>query len=188
MPTTPAARRPWPPCSPHYYGRPTTEKDILDLLTARAKDKAAASFEDMAAILPALGFRGVGLALSPEQLARLKMPVIVFVRARKEDHFAVLAGVGPERVKLADPALGNRSLSWRQFLERWDTRADAQLKGRALAVLPLNTGANTGAPASDFFTPCRRQSVAGGAADDAALVSAEVCGNVSRPLSHPRAA
>jgi len=137
----------------HYYGRPTTEKDILDLLTARAKDKAAASFEDMAAILPALGFRGIGLALSPEQLSRLKMPVIVFVRARKEDHFAVLAGVGPERVKLADPALGNRSLSWRQFLERWDTRADAQLKGRALAVLPLNTGANTGAPSSDFFTP-----------------------------------
>lgn len=133
----------------HYWQRPTTESEILDLLVAKDKDKAAASFDDMAAILPKLGFRGVGLALSFEQLQKLKAPVIVFVRARKEDHFAVLGGISADRVKLADPSLGNRTLTHAQFLDLWQTRDDATLKGRVLAVLPHGQTA----PADDFYAP-----------------------------------
>lgn len=123
----------------HYYQRPTTEREILDLLAASNKDKAAASFEDMARVLPALGFRGAGLALSWEQLTKSRVPMLVFVRARKEDHFAVLSGIGGDRVRLSDPALGNRVLSRRQFLDIWNTRDDMSLTGRVLTVLPRET-------------------------------------------------
>ncbi|MDP2830224.1 MAG: cysteine peptidase family C39 domain-containing protein [Sulfuricellaceae bacterium] len=59
----------------HYYQRPTMEKEILDLLSALNKDKGAISFEDMSRILPTMGFRGIGLALSWEQLTKSKLPV-----------------------------------------------------------------------------------------------------------------
>ena len=133
----------------HFYRQPTTELEILELLSELGKDKAATSFEDLSIILPDLGFRAVGLALSEEQLAKLKVPVIVFVRSRETDHFAVLSGVSPDRVGLADPALGNRTLTRAQFRGIWETRDDARLVGRALAVLPL-VPAET---AEDFFGP-----------------------------------
>lgn len=46
-------------------------------------------------------------------------------------------------------SLGNRRLSRAQFLAMWETRDDAVLKGRLLAVLPLTSSVAT---SDDFFT------------------------------------
>lgn len=118
-----------------YYRRPTTEQEVLELL---AKGSNRASFADMERILPKLGFKGIGLATSWDQLASLKLPVIVFVRHRKIDHFAVLRGFSGNYANLADPSLGNRTLTRRQFRDMWETRNKKGFEGKMLAVLPLD--------------------------------------------------
>jgi predicted double-glycine peptidase len=141
-----------------FYGQNVTEEALLK---AMDKGDGRASFEDMARALPQFGFRAQGFAASWEQLARLKMPVILYVKNRKQDHFTVLRGISGNTVWLADPSLGNRTFSRAQFLEMWQTRTDADdgLAGKFLAVLP----ASTSVPVSgDFFTraPVRRSAPA----------------------------
>ena len=131
-----------------FYGQNVTEEALLK---AMDKDDGRASFEDMARVLPQFGFRAQGFAASWEQLARLKRPVILYVKHRKDDHFSVLRGIGGDTVWLADPSLGNRTYSREQFLAMWRTRADADdgLAGKFLAVLPAQA---TTPAKDDFFT------------------------------------
>lgn len=120
-----------------FYGQNTTEEAILK---AMAKEDGMASFEDMARVMPNFGFRAQGFAASWEQLTRLKIPVVVYVKHRKDDHFSVLRGIDASTVWLADPSLGNRTYSREQFLEMWQTREDKKapaLAGKFLAVLPI---------------------------------------------------
>ena len=58
------------------------------------KEDMKASFNDMAKILHILGFKGIGYALSFDQLIELinelKIPVIIYTIYRKIDHFSVI--------------------------------------------------------------------------------------------------
>lgn len=141
-----------------FYGQNVTEEALLK---AMDKGNGRASFEDMARALPQFGFRAQGFAASWEQLTRLKMPVVVYVKNRKQDHFSVLRGISGDTVWLADPSLGNRTFSREQFLSLWETRSGANdgLAGKFLAVLPVQ--GNTPAR-NDFFsrTPRRQSSPA----------------------------
>jgi len=130
-----------------YYGQNLTEEALLKVMD---KGEGRASFDDMARALPQFGFRAQGFAASWEQLARLRMPVIVYVNHRKDDHFTVLRGISGDTVWLADPSLGNRTYSRAQFLAMWQTRTEADgLAGKFLAILPANTPMPT---ADNFFT------------------------------------
>lgn len=134
-----------------FYVQNTTEEGLLK---AMDKGNARASFEDMQRVLPQFGFRAQGYAATFAQLRKLNMPVIVYLKHRKDDHFSVLRGINEETVLLADPALGNRTYSQAQFLEMWQTRDAeqeyAQLKGKFLAVLPLQE--KTVLNSAEFFT------------------------------------
>ena len=133
----------------YFYGQDLTEEALLK---AMDKGDGRASFEDMAKAIPQFGFRAQGFAASWEQLTRLKMPVIVYVKHRKNDHFSVLRGINQDTVWLADPSLGNRTYSRQQFLAMWQTRQDsenADLAGKFLAVLPMQADAKQ---ADIFFT------------------------------------
>jgi len=66
-------------------------------------------------IFPSLGFKGLGLAASWKQLQTLKIPVLVYVKHREQDHFSVLSGVNDNYAKLSDPSLGKRTLTRGQF-------------------------------------------------------------------------
>jgi len=132
-----------------FYGQSVTEEALLK---AMDKGDLRASFEDMQRALPQFGFKAQGFAASYEQLMRLKAPVVVFLKHRKDDHFSVLRGIDENTVWLADPSLGNRTYSKAQFLEMWQTRDDkdnAELAGKFLAVLPNKEGITAG---DDFFT------------------------------------
>jgi predicted double-glycine peptidase len=132
-----------------FYGQSLTEEALLK---AMDKGDLRASFEDMQRALPQFGFKAQGFAASYEQLMRLKAPVIVYLKHRKDDHFSVLRGIDANTVWLADPSLGNRTYSREQFLDMWQTRSDksnAELAGKFLAVLPLQSGIQS---ADDFFT------------------------------------
>ena len=120
-----------------FWGQNVTEEALLK---AMDKGDGRASFDDMTRALPQFGFRAQGFAASWDQLTRLKMPVIVYVKHRKNDHFSVLRGINQDTVWLADPSLGNRTYSRSQFLAMWQTRQDkenADLAGKFLAVLPM---------------------------------------------------
>lgn len=116
----------------NFYGQKLTEEEVLKKLD---KEQMRASFEDMQRIMPELGFEAKGYALSFEQLAQLKIPVIVYLKYRKDDHFSVLRGISKHTVLLADPSLGHISMSREQFLKAWKTRG-GNLEGKILAVLP----------------------------------------------------
>lgn len=133
-----------------HYRQNVTEDDLLKALN---KEDRRASFEDMQRALPVFGFKAQGFAASWEQLSRLKMPVIVYLKHRKDDHFSVLRGITGDTVWLADPSLGNRTYSKAQFLDIWETREgdedELSLRGKFLAVLPAKSGISS---AVDFFT------------------------------------
>ena len=119
-----------------FYGQKVTEEALLKALD---KGEGRASFDDMARALPKFGFRAQGFAASWEQLAMLKMPVVVYIKVRKDDHFSVLRGINGDTVWLADPSLGNRTYSRAQFLDMWQTRDGrdrSELAGKFLAILP----------------------------------------------------
>ncbi len=116
----------------NFYGQTLTEEEVLKKLD---KEQMCASFEDMRRIMPDLGFEAKGYALSFEQLAQLKIPVIVYLKYRKDDHFSVLRGIDGNTVLLADPSLGHVSMSRAQFLDAWQTR-EGNLAGKILAVVP----------------------------------------------------
>jgi uncharacterized protein len=132
-----------------FYGQSVTEEALLK---AMDKGNLRASFEDMQKALPQFGFKAQGFAASYEQLMKLKAPVVVYLKHRKDDHFSVLRGIDQNTVWLADPSLGNRTYSKAQFLEMWETRGDkdnAELAGKFLAVLPHKEGISA---SNNFFT------------------------------------
>ena len=119
-----------------------------------------ASFDDMQRALAGFGFKAQGFAASWAQLRKLKMPVVVYLKHRKDDHFSVLRGIDENTVWLADPSLGNRTYSRAQFLAMWETRGDesehADLRGKFLAVLPADKSVS--AQAGFFSKAPKRQS------------------------------
>lgn len=132
-----------------FYGQSLTEEALLK---AMDKGDLRASFEDMQRALPQFGFKAQGFAASYEQLMKLKAPVIVYLKHRRDDHFSVLRGIDANTVWLADPSLGNRTYSREQFLEMWHTRhekTESELFGKILAVLPIDSKKAT---VSNFFT------------------------------------
>lgn len=132
-----------------FYGLEVSEDDVLQAI---GKEEEA-SFDDLARVAPVFGFKAKGLSFGPADLKRLKVPVLLYLRVRGEDHFSVLRGVSENSVWLADPSWGNRILSWSDFLEYWQTRDDPTRPGKALLVLP---GEKTVVNADNhFFRPPR---------------------------------
>jgi predicted double-glycine peptidase len=126
-----------------FYGMHTSEEELLDAI---GKNDAA-SFADMARVLPRFGFKAVGISLSFEQLQRLKIPALLHLRHQQQDHFTVLRGIGKAMVWLGDPSWGNRRLSAQRFLAMWEGEDEQARTGKALLVLPLAPTATR----PDFF-------------------------------------
>lgn len=131
-----------------FYNIDVTEQALLEAM----ESDGAASFTDLANVVRPHGLKGVGVALSFEQLRKLKTPAIAYLRYRDDDHFSVIRGIGADgTVFLADPSWGNRRFSQHQFLSMWETRADEALKGKVLLLLP--DGVETVTINTAFFGP-----------------------------------
>ena len=141
-----------------FYGFDVTEKTLLEAMNKALhgadsdQEDGKASFSDMAAVVKPYGLKGVGVALSFEQLQTLKTPAIAYLRYRGDDHFSVIRGVGADgTVQLGDPSWGNRRFTRHQFLSMWETREDTALKGKVLLLLPNEVDLASVNPA--FFGP-----------------------------------
>lgn len=120
-----------------FYGKDVTEKEVMD---AMGKTDNLASFEDMANVLPKFGFVAQGIALSFDQLTKLKIPVVAYLQPERDDHFTVIRGISDSLVWIGDPSWGNRVLTKARFLEMWQTREDEILKGKILLIQPAQSG------------------------------------------------
>lgn len=116
----------------YYYGMAVSEQQVIE---AVGKD-AWLSLADIQQVLPHYGFKGIGLALSYEELQKLKMPAILYLEGRGGKHFAVLRGIDDKVVWVADPNNGNVRYPVDRFRGRWEVRASHTLKGKVLLVVP----------------------------------------------------
>ena len=134
-----------------FYGLEVYEKDILDEVE-RIGDDGTASFSDLEQVVMKYGFKGVGLSVSFEKLKSIKIPAIVYLRYRGDDHFSVIRGISESGVVwLGDPSWGNRKFTEYQFKKMWETRDDERLKGKILLIIPKDK--STTNLDKDFFRP-----------------------------------
>ena len=131
----------------HYYDANVTEEMILKgVLEAKGITKEASalenqvsnnglSFYDLSQYALTQGFKAIGIALGIEELKKLQIPVIVFVKIRKQEHFTVLKKMDERYVYLADPSFGNIRVSHAKFKEMFFTRGEGENPGKILAVL-----------------------------------------------------
>lgn len=109
-------------------------KTLLEPLSSDelgALQKKGLSLLDLQKLAQIRGHKAQGFRLAADQLARLKRPVIVFIKPGGYEHFAVFRGVRGDRVHVADPSLGNVRMPLYRFLDMW---ADASGRGVIFAV------------------------------------------------------
>jgi predicted double-glycine peptidase len=110
--------------------------ELLELMPAEDQNavrQQGLSLLDLQRLAEGRGHKAQGFRIAPNQLAKLRRPVIVFVQARGYPHFTVLKGVRGDRAFLADPALGNVRMPLHRFVDMW---ADATGRGIVFAVEP----------------------------------------------------
>jgi predicted double-glycine peptidase len=105
---------------------PVDEVPILQSVMQSANDGERAqltqkglSLLDLQRIAEQRGHKARGFRIRADQLAKLKRPVIVYIKPRGYEHFAVFKGVQGDRVYLADPARGNVRMPLYQFFDMW---------------------------------------------------------------------
>jgi len=107
---------------------PLSPEQLVDL------QKNGLSLRHLQVLAEQRGFKAQGFRLGADQLAKLRRPVIVFIRPGGYPHFAVLKGVRDGRAYLADPSLGNVRMPLTRFVEQWADASDPSERGVIFAV------------------------------------------------------
>lgn len=129
------------------YNLEVAEKTILDdVLESKGLSKEDKnefensdmnlSFYDLGAYANSLNFKAVGMSLDLDSLKKLQVPVILFVKVRKDEHFTVYKSMDENFVYLADPTFGNIKISIAKFEEMFYQREDLTHPGKILAIIP----------------------------------------------------
>ncbi len=126
----------------YYLGEPVTEANVIDaMFKAGDVDKIIArkgfSLLDIKKYAEFMGYCAVGYKTDMQGLVLLDRPSIVAVMVRGYKHFVVFKGIESGRVFLADPALGNTTVSLREFEQMWCGQI-------ALVIDPRNEQAKDG--------------------------------------------
>jgi predicted double-glycine peptidase len=117
------------------FGDPVSERSVaLGILRRtdpdRVRNRGGFSLLDLKRYAETRGFAADGYAgLTTGQLLRLA-PAIVPIRSHAGDHFVVFRGVVGGQAVLADPAFGNRSISFSQFERQWKDGLGFVVKAR----------------------------------------------------------
>lgn len=114
----------------YQYGKKYSERSMISGLIASVRPhrraivkKTGFSLLEMKRVVKALGFRAAGYKLDTvDELAKARFPGIVHVVINNRPHFVVVKYIKGQRVFLADPAWGNRSMTHNQFAQIWKKR------------------------------------------------------------------
>jgi len=113
----------------HYqYNDPVSEKEVATALINRAEYienpqlvqvREGFSLLDLKRYVDSRGYTGIGLGkMSLSDLER-RAPILIPIHTRGYNHFVVFRGRLGNRVLLADPAWGNRTMTIEQFNRAW---------------------------------------------------------------------
>ncbi len=127
----------------YYYGQEVSEREIVkEMLEIGDREKIRKkgfSLLDLKRYASSKGFVANGYRIKAKDLPKIKIPVIVLLNTRGYKHFVVLKGTDSNRVFLADPAVGNRSLRMEEFLKGWNGVIFVVYKKAPTTPLPLET-------------------------------------------------
>ena len=134
----------------YQHGLALPEKAIAEAMLQRTdplkvKVRGGFSLLDLKRFADAQGLRGIGyMKLSLESLLELA-PAIVPVEVRGYPHFVVVRGRSGDKVLLADPAFGNRTMDVAAFERSWQgnigfvvQRRDGKAPPNVLKVQPVD--------------------------------------------------
>jgi uncharacterized protein len=112
----------------YQHGEQVTEKDIALALMKReeyiknpqlVQSREGFSLLDLKRNVDARGYLGNGFGRLRLKDLAAKAPLIVPIKTNGYNHFVVFRGRAGDRVLLADPAWGNRTMSVDEFMEKW---------------------------------------------------------------------
>lgn len=141
----------------YQYGEKYSERAITKGLTMMVKPEKRAAIQqkgfsllNMAELSNELGYETVSYNLDDiDELRALNFPSIVRVVLNDIPHFVVVKKITHNRVLLADPAWGNRSMTYYQFSKIWQrhfaffvlpqgkTLGDKTLTNALTTILPI---------------------------------------------------
>lgn len=138
----------------HHYALPTSEEDVLRAMIAEGDAErirsAGFSLLDMQRYLARRGIRANGYRMPLDRLAEVGVPAIVLIDNNGYRHFVVLRGITQDRVLIADPNLGTRTMPRVRFEEAWNgvlfVILDRPDLGRAQFSLAQDWGVRPRAP------------------------------------------
>jgi hypothetical protein len=112
----------------YQHGDPVTEREVATALMNRdiyienpllVQIREGFSLLDLKRYVDARGYAGLGFGkLTLADLAR-RAPIVVPISVSGYNHFVIFRGHMGNRVLLADPAWGNRTMTVEQFEEAW---------------------------------------------------------------------
>ena len=127
----------------YQYGDPVTEKTVALGLIDRdvyinnpdlVKRRRGFSLFDLKRYVDANGYKGKGFGdMSIADLVR-RAPILVPINIRGYNHFVVFRGKLDDRVLLADPAWGNRTMTLGEFERAWIEYRDIGKVGFVVAL------------------------------------------------------
>lgn len=112
----------------YQHGEDVSEKDVALGLIAReeylkrpelVRIRQGFSLLDLKRYVETLGYRGTGYGKLEFADLIERAPIIVPINPTGYNHFVVFRGVMRNRVLLADPAYGNRTMTIAQFRKAW---------------------------------------------------------------------
>jgi len=148
----------------YQHGDTVTEKEVATSLMGRAeyienplivRMREGFSLFDLKRFADGRGYKGVGYGrLTLDRLVE-KAPIIVPIKTNGYNHFVIFRGMLGNRVLLADPAWGNRTMRIEEFESSW---IDAPEIGRVGFIVNRRDGSappNRLAPNVDEFVMLR---------------------------------
>jgi len=112
-----------------YLDQPFSEQEIIDFIVRNGDMKKITvrngfSLLDLKRFAESHGVKATGYALDFESLLELQCPVLVPLYRKEADmrHFVIFRGADAERVFLADPAMGRRTIYRSEFEAQWTPR------------------------------------------------------------------
>ena len=146
----------------YQHGDYVSEREIAKALVGRAeylehpelvKLRHGFSLLDLKRYVDGRGYTGVGYGkLSLEDLVE-RAPIIVAIKTHGYNHFVIFRGLHGNRVLLADPAWGNRTMTVDQFERSWIDFAEIGKVGFVVQGSDGDRPSNRLAPRlSDFVT------------------------------------
>ncbi|WP_348550075.1 C39 family peptidase [Acidithiobacillus sp.] len=106
------------------FNRDVTEESVMKGLFTVSNpaevEKVGFSMLNLKNYVDKIGLQAQGYVVTPAELEKIHIPVIVLLDLKGYKHFVVLEKTTANKVYLADPALGNRIMAKDIFLKDWN--------------------------------------------------------------------